>query len=61
MGEVFLAEDLLLERRVALKFLPDSLQEDPVARKRFQREAKSAAALDHPFICKVYGVNAIRR
>ena len=56
MGEVFLAEDLLLERRVALKFLPDSLQEDPVARERFQREAKSAAALDHPFICKVYEI-----
>jgi predicted ATPase len=56
MGEVYLAEDVSLERKVALKFLPTSLQSDPVARKRFHREAKSAAALDHPFICKVYEV-----
>ena len=56
MGEVFLAEDTSLDRKVALKFLPDFLQEDPTARKRFLREAKSAAALDHPFICKIYEV-----
>ncbi|MDA2930532.1 protein kinase, partial [Acidobacteria bacterium AH-259-O06] len=37
-------------------FLPDFMQEDPTARKRFLREAKSAAALDHPFICKIYEV-----
>ncbi|MDA2923650.1 hypothetical protein MYX65_03165, partial [Acidobacteria bacterium AH-259-L09] len=53
MGEVFLAEDTSLDRKVALKFLPDFMQEDPTARKRFLREAKSAAALDHPFICKL--------
>ncbi|MDA2928278.1 protein kinase [Acidobacteria bacterium AH-259-G07] len=56
MGEVFLAEDTSLDRKVALKFLPDFMQEDPTARKRFLREAKSAAALDHPFICKIYEV-----
>ncbi|MDA2925329.1 protein kinase, partial [Acidobacteria bacterium AH-259-L09] len=54
MGEVFLAQDTLLDRKVALKFLPDFMQQDPTARKRFLREAKSAAALDHPFICKIY-------
>ena len=54
MGEVFLADDHQLERKVALKFLPDELQDDPVARGRFEREAKSAAALDHPFICKIH-------
>ena len=56
MGEVFLAEDTKLDRKVALKFLPDSLHQDPVAEKRFLREAKSAAALDHPFICHVHEV-----
>ncbi|MDA2924270.1 serine/threonine-protein kinase [Acidobacteria bacterium AH-259-L09] len=56
MGEVFLAQDTSLDRKVALKFLPDFMQEDPTARKRFLREAKSAAALDHPFICKIYEV-----
>ena len=54
MGEVFLADDTQLERKIAVKFLPDELQDDPVARGRFEREAKSAAALDHPYICKIY-------
>jgi serine/threonine protein kinase len=56
MGQVFLAEDTELERHVALKFLPEALQEDPNAHKRFMREAKSAAALDHPFICNIHEV-----
>ena len=56
MGEVFLAQDTTLDRKVALKFLPEGLQEDPTARKRFLREAKSAAALDHPYISKIYEV-----
>ena len=56
MGEVFLAQDASLDRKVALKFLSEELQQDPTARKRFLREAKSAAALDHPYVCKIYEI-----
>jgi serine/threonine-protein kinase len=56
MGEVFLAQDTTLDRKVALKFLPEDMQQDSTARKRFLREAKSAAALDHPFICHIHEV-----
>jgi tetratricopeptide (TPR) repeat protein/tRNA A-37 threonylcarbamoyl transferase component Bud32 len=54
MGEVFLAEDTVLGRKVALKFLAKDAIEDTTARSRFLREAKSAAAIDDPFICKIY-------
>jgi serine/threonine protein kinase len=54
MGEVYLAEDPSLGRKVALKFLSEALRTDEVARRRFLAEARSAAALDHPFICKIY-------
>ena len=54
MGEVWLANDTVLDRQVAIKFLPENLQADPLTRERFLREAKAAAALDHPFICKIF-------
>lgn len=55
MGEVYLAEDLSLDRKVALKFLLPGLMTDGADR-RLLHEAKAAAHLDHPFICKVYEV-----
>jgi serine/threonine-protein kinase len=53
MGEVFLAEDTSLHRKVALKFLSFDTQQDATAHRRFLREARSAAALDHPYICHI--------
>ena len=56
MGEVFLAHDLRLERRVAIKWLHQDHEQDLVARERLRREALAAAALDHPYICKIFEV-----
>ena len=56
MGEVYLAEDTKLDRKVAIKFLPPYLEADELAKKRLIREAKAAAKLDHPNICAVYEV-----
>jgi eukaryotic-like serine/threonine-protein kinase len=53
MGEVYLADDTLLHRKVALKFLPAEMQRDLSAHQRLLNEAKSAAALDHPYICHI--------
>src|SRR2546427_4608260 len=57
MGEVYLAQDTKLDRKVAIKFLPESLVADEQARKRLVREARAAARLDHPNICAIYEVS----
>lgn len=60
MGEVYLAEDTELDRKVALKFLPLHFCQDEDCRGRFTREAKAAAKLDHPNIVPVYEVGEFR-
>ncbi|MCK4560914.1 MAG: protein kinase, partial [Calditrichia bacterium] len=56
MGEVYLAEDLKLERKVAIKFLPQHLTKDKENVERFEREAKAAASLNHPNIVTIYEI-----
>lgn len=56
MGEVYLAEDTQLDRKVAIKFLPAELAADERARRRLIGEARAAAKLDHPNICTIHEV-----
>src|SRR6266536_427457 len=58
MGEVYRASDMRLGRSVALKVLPGDWVQDPERKLRFEREARTVAALNHPHICALYDVGS---
>src|SRR5262245_21642871 len=58
MGEVYKAKDTRLDRIVAIKVLPAHVASDPDLKQRFEREAKTLAALSHPYICPVFDVGS---
>ncbi len=59
MGAVYLAEDTRLGRRVALKFINEALLKEKNSRNRLVREAKAAAAIDHPNVASVYEIDEV--
>ncbi|MCH7750258.1 MAG: serine/threonine protein kinase [Acidobacteria bacterium] len=58
MGEVYKARDTRLNRTVAIKVLPDHFATDPNLKQRFEREARTVAALNHPHICTLYDIGS---
>ena len=56
MGEVYRARDPRLDRQVAIKLLPANTAAEPRARERLRREALATAALDHPYVCKIFEI-----
>jgi eukaryotic-like serine/threonine-protein kinase len=59
MGEVYLAEDIRLGRKIALKMLPAAFTQNPDRVSRFEREAKAASALNHPNILTIYEIGQL--
>ncbi len=59
MGEVFLAEDLKLQRRAALKLISPTLTRDETRLQRFVQEARLAASIDHPHIAAIYDIGEV--
>ena len=59
MGEVYRADDLILEQTVAFKFLPESLHQDEDTRERFRNEIRVARRVSHPNVCRVYDVGEV--
>jgi len=57
MGEVWLATELRLGRKVAHKLVPSDLTHDPVRIQRFEQEARAASALSHPDVCTIHALD----
>ena len=59
MGEVYRADDLTLGQQVALKFLPESLMDNPDSLTRFRNEVRVARQVSHPNVCRVYDIGEV--